>query len=311
MPHLFTITPRRLAANKENAQKSTGPKTAAGKAKSAKNASTHTIYSPHLLQEGESRSDFLHFRYSLLKDLCPQNFLELAHAERIIALHWKLRRLQAAENQLNQMQNILYRQRLKDEQEQAADKRDRFIADCEKFKIPYTDEDLAEQGLDPDAPPPEPPPGFFIAESLHNSHEESHRHTSYERLLNAETKLQSLLSKANKDYRQTQQDRIKQEATQDENTPEPFCLFAIEPPKDDAVACDSSHHENEDDEDNEATTPSPTMRHTAQQGATTPTKKNQNKPTCQNDTLSPLARAAASATHQMIDQQAKGAYDTP
>jgi hypothetical protein len=73
MSTLFTLSPRRIAANQQNAQHSTGPKTAEGKARSAQNASSHGLFSPRLLQKGESEPRFLAYRDALLHTLCPQN----------------------------------------------------------------------------------------------------------------------------------------------------------------------------------------------------------------------------------------------
>jgi hypothetical protein len=44
-----TSSPRKIAANRENAKHSTGPKTAEGKAKSARNSLTHGIFAKQLL----------------------------------------------------------------------------------------------------------------------------------------------------------------------------------------------------------------------------------------------------------------------
>lgn len=223
MAYLY-VSPRRLAANKENAQKSTGPKTAEGKAHSAQNASTHGLYSAHLLQQGENHPHFIALRNALLDDLCPQNFLELAQADRIISLHWKILRLQQADNHLNQMQNLAYQTRLAKAKDNAAAQHQRLIDNCQKHQLEYTEADLPQLSLNPDAYPDNPPPAFFIAQELHTSCEEATRTTSYERLLTLETKLQSLLNKATRDYRQTQKDRQTRQADPNHD-PNPTCPY--------------------------------------------------------------------------------------
>ena len=47
------LTPRRLTANRTNAQRSTGPRTDAGKHKSSQNALSHGLYSTQTLLPGE------------------------------------------------------------------------------------------------------------------------------------------------------------------------------------------------------------------------------------------------------------------
>jgi len=277
----FTISAQRLAANKQNAQHSTGPKTENGKANSSRNASTHNIYSTYLLQEGESEDLFISFRNLLINDLNPQSFLELAQADRIISIHWKLRRVQSAEYYLNQSLNISFQFNFKKQQEKRGERRDRFIENCNKFNIPVTDEALAEQGLaepDPNAPALEPDPGYFLAQSLQSAHEKGTRTTPFERLLTAESKLQSLLSRAMKDYRQLQKDRQYQDEQQDEEDPrQPFCPCVTPTQTEDEIQ--DEEEPSEDDEqlttDNEPLTPA---RLNVPQSAS---KKIE--PTCQND----------------------------
>lgn len=48
----------RKKANRQNALKSTGPRSAAGKAVSSANATQHGILSRHLILPGESRAEF-------------------------------------------------------------------------------------------------------------------------------------------------------------------------------------------------------------------------------------------------------------
>ena len=49
---------RQIAANRSNAQKSTGPKTAVGKAASSLNAITHALTAKTLILPGEDRESF-------------------------------------------------------------------------------------------------------------------------------------------------------------------------------------------------------------------------------------------------------------
>src|SRR3954454_20270352 len=90
-------SPKQIEANRQNAQKSTGPKTASGKQRSSRNATTHGIYCQHLVLPGESQQLFHTFREAPLLRLSPQDVLELLIGDRIVAAAGKLQRRRAAE----------------------------------------------------------------------------------------------------------------------------------------------------------------------------------------------------------------------
>jgi hypothetical protein len=88
---------KKLEANRRNAQKSTGPRTAEGKARSSRNAVTHGLFCQDAVLPGESQEQFDALRLEFLQRLCPQDLLELSLVDRIVLATWKLRRLQEAE----------------------------------------------------------------------------------------------------------------------------------------------------------------------------------------------------------------------
>src|SRR4051812_49044024 len=88
---------RRIAANRANARRSTGPRTTTGKRRSSRNATSHGIYCRDLVLAGESHEEFRAYRDAYLLRLNPQDVLELLIVDRIVAAAWKLRRLQTAE----------------------------------------------------------------------------------------------------------------------------------------------------------------------------------------------------------------------
>src|SRR4051812_26435336 len=92
-----TSSARRLRANRNNARRSSGPRTAAGKRRSSQNATSHGVFCRDLVLPGESRAEFDAFRNAFLLRLSPQDVLELLIVDRIVSASWKLRRLQAAE----------------------------------------------------------------------------------------------------------------------------------------------------------------------------------------------------------------------
>src|SRR5204863_3989459 len=99
---LNTISEERLAANRANAQKSTGPKTREGRAASRMNALKHGLLSQEVLicsphrYESEAELFALHDRFR--DELQPMGPLELMLCDQIVTTHWRLRRVLAAES---------------------------------------------------------------------------------------------------------------------------------------------------------------------------------------------------------------------
>ncbi len=86
-------TPAKLAANKRNAKRSTGPKTAAGKAVARMNALSHGFRAASPVVPGESAEVWEQFREAVVEDLAPIGFLESELAERVALLSWRMRRV--------------------------------------------------------------------------------------------------------------------------------------------------------------------------------------------------------------------------
>lgn len=86
-------TKRQTKANRRNAQKSTGPKTEAGKAASSRNALCHGLTATHAIVLPDENADaFESLQQEVLADLNPQGALQAALAERIVVLLWRLDR---------------------------------------------------------------------------------------------------------------------------------------------------------------------------------------------------------------------------
>src|SRR5436190_4494801 len=92
-----TVSASKRRANRRNAKQSTGPRTADGKARSSRNATSHGLYCAALVLPGESHELFHILRQSYISTLKPQNLVELLIVDRLVAAAWKLRRLQEAE----------------------------------------------------------------------------------------------------------------------------------------------------------------------------------------------------------------------
>jgi len=90
-------TQAQINANRENAEKSTGPKTEEGKAASSKNATRHGFYSKEFQVREDEREAFTRLYAGLLKEIQPTTvvlhelFLQYVHA------CWNLHRLRGIE----------------------------------------------------------------------------------------------------------------------------------------------------------------------------------------------------------------------
>ena len=91
-------TEKKTASNRKNAQKSIGPKTAAGKAIVSQNARTHGLLSRSLIIEGESQEEFSEMLRLLVDEFQPVGLVEHALVERVGIALWRQRRLVQAES---------------------------------------------------------------------------------------------------------------------------------------------------------------------------------------------------------------------
>jgi hypothetical protein len=87
-------TKAQVEANRANAQRSTGPRTTAGKAIVARNAVKHGLLGEQTIVEGEDRARFARHRDAMLRALVPVAEVEITLAERLIGLSWRLQRVQ-------------------------------------------------------------------------------------------------------------------------------------------------------------------------------------------------------------------------
>ena len=94
-------TKRQIAANRRNARRSTGPKSAAGKAASSANALRHGLAAARAVvlpdEDGEA---YERLRQGVLADLDPAGALQEALAQRIVVLLWRLDRAARLEAEL-------------------------------------------------------------------------------------------------------------------------------------------------------------------------------------------------------------------
>jgi hypothetical protein len=81
-----------IQANRSNAQKSTGPRTAEGKATASRNAVKHGLLAEQVVIHGEDPEEFDLYREGMLAELAPMGGIETMLAERAVSLAWRLRR---------------------------------------------------------------------------------------------------------------------------------------------------------------------------------------------------------------------------
>jgi len=89
----------RIVANRLNAQKSTGPRTAEGKAAVAQNAVKHGLSAQCDVIRGEDQKEFNQYREELFWELNPAGVMQSRLTERIVSLAWRLRRAERLQNE--------------------------------------------------------------------------------------------------------------------------------------------------------------------------------------------------------------------
>lgn len=85
-------TAKQVEANRKNATRSTGPRTAEGKQRSSFNALSHGMTAKAPTLPTEDPAEFEEFRRCLTVDLAPSGALEERLVDEIASLTWRLRR---------------------------------------------------------------------------------------------------------------------------------------------------------------------------------------------------------------------------
>ncbi len=90
-------TKTRAEINRENAQKSTGPKTEEGKAKSSQNRFKHGVYSKQVVAPGEDPAELDELRAKLRDEHQPANTTEEILVDELAQHYWRMRRIRCQE----------------------------------------------------------------------------------------------------------------------------------------------------------------------------------------------------------------------
>jgi hypothetical protein len=94
------LTEKQLAANRANAQLSTGPKSEEGKRRSSLNARRHNLTGQVTAMTDEDRIAHDALAAALIKSMAPEGALELQLAQRIATDSWRLNRSSAIEENI-------------------------------------------------------------------------------------------------------------------------------------------------------------------------------------------------------------------
>ena len=94
------MTTKQTGANRRNAQLSTGPKSHAGKAIVARNATTHGLLARHSVIKGELQEEFDAFQAEIFADMKPVGMLEIVLLDKIVTSLWQQQRVPRIESEI-------------------------------------------------------------------------------------------------------------------------------------------------------------------------------------------------------------------
>src|SRR5262249_25327589 len=93
-------TEKQIAANRQNAKNSTGPRTEAGKRRSRRNAIRHGLTAETVIEVHEDATAYRALQRAINSDYRPQTNFESELIARLVSLLWRLRRAVAIESGL-------------------------------------------------------------------------------------------------------------------------------------------------------------------------------------------------------------------
>lgn len=102
---------RQIAANRRNAQRSTGPRTKVGKDRSRRNALRHGLTSETVIASLEDRTEYKEFEAALFETFNPVTIVECELTARLASLLWRLRRAASIETGLFSIQAQIQREK--------------------------------------------------------------------------------------------------------------------------------------------------------------------------------------------------------
>jgi hypothetical protein len=120
---------RKIAANRQNALMSTGPKTESGKLRSRKNAVRHGLTAETVVPDLEDAEQYSAFESAIVAEYDPKSIVARELVFRLASLLWRLRRATAIEAALLAIQAEIHRERrmVRDRDVQARERRHTVI----------------------------------------------------------------------------------------------------------------------------------------------------------------------------------------
>src|SRR5215831_640872 len=97
-------TEKQILANRQNAERSTGPRTESGKRRSRRNAVRHGLTAETVIDSLEDAADYSAFERAVKSDYSPQTAIEGQLVSRLASLLWRLRRAVIIESGLLNIQ---------------------------------------------------------------------------------------------------------------------------------------------------------------------------------------------------------------
>src|SRR5262249_40497068 len=105
------ISLQRLQANRRNALRSSGPRTEEGKQRSRLNAVRHGLTAETVVASLEDAEDYKAFEAAIISDYDPETAVARELVLRLASLLWRLRRANAIEASLFEIQAEAFRER--------------------------------------------------------------------------------------------------------------------------------------------------------------------------------------------------------
>jgi hypothetical protein len=94
-------TAAQITANQSNAQHSTGPNTAEGKARVSQNALRHGLTARHLVIRDDEHEEFAALQNALSEELAPQGAMEAIVFQELLHAAWNLQRFRRIEAEVS------------------------------------------------------------------------------------------------------------------------------------------------------------------------------------------------------------------
>jgi hypothetical protein len=94
-----TTSPQKVAANRRNARRSTGPRTDAGKMIVSRNHLVHAMGSTAFVLPSEDAAQWEHHLTAIISELAPSGYLQQELARQVAVLTWRLRRVHRYETE--------------------------------------------------------------------------------------------------------------------------------------------------------------------------------------------------------------------